>query len=151
MVEIQYTGDSMYPMLASGAVLRCVTDRAPALGDIAVFIANGVPVAHRVVGWTREGDRPRILTAGDNCGRLDPPWDPSACAGVVEMVSSGERRLRCSDLAVRAAFRLVALSGRVALPWSTGTPTGSRAPWGRRLVCHLLHRVLLCVAWRAGE
>lgn len=151
MVEIRYTGDSMYPMLVPGAVLRCVTDRAPALGDIAVFISNGVLVAHRVVGWAREGDRPRVLTAGDNCGRLDPPWDPSACAGVVEMVLSGERRLRCSHLAVRAAFRLAALSARLILPWSAGMTVGPRARRGRRLICRLLHRALLCVAWRAGE
>ena len=155
MTEVEFYGNSMRPLIQSGAALLCSTERLPRVGDIVLFQADELLVAHRLVGWRGTGAERQMLLRGDNRRRLDPPLDLGRCLGVVEAIFSNGKRLDCRRPVVRVGFWLVAKAGRVAAPDGPRgqAPTGKTRLASRfhRLVCYLVHTCLLVTSWRTSH
>ncbi len=151
MVEVEFQGSSMDPILRSGARLRCSCERQPALGDIVVFQADGHLIAHRVIGWRGSSSGRELLLAGDNRSLQDPPVQAAQCLGVVEAINYQGRHLDCTRPFVRATFRALAVANRISARGGASDGTDWEGPTRpgllRRLLGHLVHRLLLLIAW----
>ena len=152
MTEVEFCGTSMTPIIRPPATVVCCTQRPPHRGDIVLFPDDELLLAHRLVGWRGSGHEARMLLRGDNRRYLDPPLPAHACLGVVVEVRCKGKRLDCTRPIVRAAFRVIATSGGMTAPRCEGKrPLGVIARCGaklHRLVCHVMHGLLLITSWR---
>lgn len=91
--EIRVRGTSMCPTLVPGDCLRVVAAMATdiRIGDVVIWMGGAGPVIHRLVGWWRTREGWRMLTKGDSCPRLDPPFPGHwLAARAVARVRGGE-------------------------------------------------------------
>jgi len=99
MVEyiINYTGNSMFPTLKKGDILRVVPykDRYISVGDVLVFNNpyGSIPIVHRVITVSQEG----IKSKGDNTLAIDDfILQPHEIIGRVVSIQRGKKRVTIS-------------------------------------------------------
>lgn len=103
---IRGAGGSMRPLIEPGDWLHVAFGDAPRrLGEILVYPAGDVLVAHRLVGRVRSQGRSLLVTKGDALPACDPPLAPGDVLGVVRVRrrAGGGRptKFGCSGLSAR--------------------------------------------------
>jgi hypothetical protein len=94
-VRFTATGGSMHPVIRHGDVLLVdPLDRPARAGEILLYRdAAGRPVAHRLAGFTAEGDNPSLVLKGDSAVGPDLPVRPAQVLGRVVAVERRGRRI----------------------------------------------------------
>jgi len=115
MVEltINYTGNSMFPTLRKGDILRVVPfrEREISLGDVVVYRSpcNGSLIVHRVVAV----DKGFVQTKGDNARFKDNiALLPDEIIGKVVSVRRGEKKIKISGRFLGRVYGLVLGTGK---------------------------------------
>jgi signal peptidase I len=94
-VRVRVFGTSMAPSILPGSLI--VVQRADVSeisdGEIVLYSREGRFFAHRVVGRTRIGEQPALITRGDRLTYDDPPITSGELLGRVTCVQHGEGRV----------------------------------------------------------
>jgi len=108
--RFRVTTGSMAPLVQPGdeLVIRAATPETLRPGDLVLFDAGGLFVAHRLRVVLPDG---RLLTQGDRNIAADRPWPGSALIGVAVAVARGEQVL---DLTAGPGRARAAWIGRLA-------------------------------------
>jgi hypothetical protein len=117
--RVRVVGDSMAPLIPSGAWVRFVPGARPRFGDVVVARAGGRLLVHRVIGHRRG----RVLLRGDAACVPDAPIAPIDVVGRVVAVE-GPRGHALASTPHRGLGRLAAIAGRVRGAPGLG-PTGA--------------------------
>lgn len=81
---IEASGNSMRPLIGPGTWMLVEFGSVPrSLGEIVLFSAGELLVAHRVVAWRGEQEPPMLLSKGDTEPYYDPLLRPADVIGVV--------------------------------------------------------------------
>jgi hypothetical protein len=139
-------GVSMLPMLCEGMVLELGPFRRDEakVGDVVVFLQEETMVAHRIVGFTRDG----LQTAGDNRPGTVENVRFHELVGIVAAVYESDapdaRRVDDASYRRRGEFLARTRGRRVAArrAKSFGERLGGAAPWSRRPLFATLRRAL---------
>ncbi|MCB0129588.1 MAG: S24/S26 family peptidase [Caldilineaceae bacterium] len=113
LLRLTTEGDSMWPLLATGATVTVVplTTR-PSPGDIVVYPARtgtgSILVAHRVIALICVEGRPAVITRGDNRSMADPPVPIAHLLGRIVVIQQAGRRLVLTGPGWRGLGRLLA-------------------------------------------
>lgn len=93
-IEGRISSGSMAPLLEPGdrVVVRGLSGRRPAAGDLVLFRSEAGATIHRVIGWRRVGGRRLLLERGDANPRA-AYLEPSACLGRVVAIEKDGARL----------------------------------------------------------
>jgi signal peptidase I len=129
-VRFRATGDSMYPTIRDGEVIRVapVADERIGVGDIVLYRAEGGVrlLAHRLVAISETPGGRRFHLRGDAKGGCDAPLPAAEVIGRVEAVSRGGIEVRVQGRLARthhiARATAIALTATTTRGWAAIAP-----------------------------